>query len=379
MFRLTIENFQSIKGPLTIQVDGLTCIIGESNIGKSAIIRALQALLTNRCGDDFITTDQTFCKVTLEAGGHVVIWTKTRSTASYEVDGQLFTKLNGDVPAEVRRLGFDSLLVGKEDFWPQIHEQGDHPFALKEGPTVTASLLGVNEEARQVVRAVKSVQKIVTESRREETFLSNKLHAQNTLTAKVEELGEKIETSYKSASEWQARQAANEGRVETLSRLKQTFDRLTPRTQVQLPTSPESPSADRLIALQLLIEKYKTLLRRSEAVVPEQVSPPLFSDRPLRLSELIQKYKKFPTELPNLDAVQSVPEYDFLAERLAVMRSQHQTAVAVMQPKVVELERISASLKETEQDLERIKVEFKVCPFCNTLLTKDHDECLVKS
>lgn len=379
MFRLTIENFQSIKGPLTIEVDGLTCIIGESNIGKSAIIRALQALLTNRCGDDFITTDQTFCRITLEAGGHIVIWTKTRSTASYEVDGQTFTKLNGDVPAAVRKLGFDSLLVGKEDFWPQIHEQGDHPFALKEGPTVTAALLGVNEEARQVVRAVKSVQKVVTEARREETFLSNKLHTQNTLVAKLEVIGERVEASHKSTCEMEELKIAKEGRVETLSRLKATFDRLHPRTSVELPVSPESPSAERLIALQAMIVKYKTLLSRSEVQVADAVHPPELSEKPIRLSELIQKYKKFPTQLPNLDTTPAAPEYDYLAERLAVLRCQHQTALAILQPKVVEWERISASLRDTEQDLERIKTEFKVCPFCNTLLTKDHEECLVKS
>ena len=47
--KVNIKNYQSIKD-VSFEVDGFTVIIGKNNIGKSAIIRALEAPLANQAG-----------------------------------------------------------------------------------------------------------------------------------------------------------------------------------------------------------------------------------------------------------------------------------------------------------------------------------------
>ena len=52
MFKLTIENFQSIKEKTEIDfIEGVNLIIGPSNSGKSAVLRALRGLILNYKGN----------------------------------------------------------------------------------------------------------------------------------------------------------------------------------------------------------------------------------------------------------------------------------------------------------------------------------------
>src|SRR5688572_7680246 len=50
---LTVTDFQSL-GRVEVEVSGLTVLVGPSNRGKSALIRALEAVLFNKPGDAFV-------------------------------------------------------------------------------------------------------------------------------------------------------------------------------------------------------------------------------------------------------------------------------------------------------------------------------------
>lgn len=53
MIAVEIENFQSIES-LKFTIDGFTAIVGDSDLGKSAIVRALKCALTGAAGTDFV-------------------------------------------------------------------------------------------------------------------------------------------------------------------------------------------------------------------------------------------------------------------------------------------------------------------------------------
>lgn len=53
MLDIEIQNFQSIRH-IKLTVEGFASIVGKSNIGKSAIVRALQYALTGEVGTDFV-------------------------------------------------------------------------------------------------------------------------------------------------------------------------------------------------------------------------------------------------------------------------------------------------------------------------------------
>lgn len=365
MYRLTIENFQSIRGPLTVTVDGLTCIIGESNIGKSAIIRALLALLNNARGSEFITTGQNYCRIMLECGGHTVVWTRTVKSAEYEIDGKRFAKLDGSVPQELKDLGFDSLLVGKVPYWPQIHEQDDSPFALREGPTVVASLLGVNEEVRTVNRAVKSLQKSIQEFNREEEFLSGKLHRQNEVVEGLARFRDGLQVQLQQVDSLEQLKGQASARGEMLAAVKEQYGHTAPRATVGIDLVADTPDVSKHLAMASTAIQYRRIGHQSSTVL-DDVSAPAISSRAVQLSTMKARYQSLPKSFLHIQSPADPPQYDYLAKQLADLRVAYYRAGDTQQTLAVDLERADGAFNAVEKELRQIKQSFPLCPFCGS-------------
>ena len=91
--KLGLSNFQSISdGELEFET-GLNFIIGQSNSGKSATFRALKACLSNPAGSQrFIKKGHSCAEVSLEYNGNIIIWKRTKSESSYEINGEKYVK-----------------------------------------------------------------------------------------------------------------------------------------------------------------------------------------------------------------------------------------------------------------------------------------------
>jgi len=154
--KVTVEGYQSVAQSTEITVEGLTVITGESNIGKSAIIRAITALLENKLGHWFITDGKANAQVTLESNGHQVSWFKSRKTTEYRVDGREHKKAGRSAPEEVDKLGFYQVSAQGAKYRPQISQQFDRPFIIGEkSPIVAAELLASNKQSAILARAIK--------------------------------------------------------------------------------------------------------------------------------------------------------------------------------------------------------------------------------
>lgn len=100
-----IENFQTHKDVQVTFGDRITCITGASDRGKSAILRALIWVMTNRpTGDSFIRygTDET--RVTVCVDGHTVQRIKGKKRNIYILDDVEFKAIKSDVPDEIASL-----------------------------------------------------------------------------------------------------------------------------------------------------------------------------------------------------------------------------------------------------------------------------------
>lgn len=138
--KLEISNFQSIEqATLDIKEGGFTCIVGPSNIGKSAIRRALEALLYNKSESSYIRNGCKACEVILNFNdGTNIKWTRDDKTAWYEINGEVFSKLNKSVPDIILEKGFKELVINKEKFSVQVAPQFDNIFLLnKNGSFIT--------------------------------------------------------------------------------------------------------------------------------------------------------------------------------------------------------------------------------------------------
>lgn len=154
--QVVIQNFQSLESAV-LDLAPLTVFVGKGDSGKSAILRALRAALFNDGGDEYVRhgTDQATVALAF-ADGNILIWDKPRGKgASYNLNGQSFTKLAGQVPEEiVAATGFREIEIDSgTTISPQIHDQFDQPFVMFESGSKIARILGSLTKLNAVVQA----------------------------------------------------------------------------------------------------------------------------------------------------------------------------------------------------------------------------------
>jgi len=114
MTQVEITNFQSIKH-LIFEFEGFSTIVGPNYIGKSALLRAINAALTNRAGVDFIRWGESFCEVKIKRPGLDLLWHKEEGHNFYVINKQRYDKIGrGEVPPILETLRYNPVKIGTE-------------------------------------------------------------------------------------------------------------------------------------------------------------------------------------------------------------------------------------------------------------------------
>lgn len=146
--RVKIQNFQSL-GSVEIEANGLTVLVGRSNLGKSATVRAVEGALFNRAGEDFVREGTVAAKVAINYlptndGAFLdVTWEKGHNLNRYDVDGDLYSKVGQSAPPPVVDAGYRDLKVGGEYLRPQVAGQFDPLFLLTHPGSFISDVLSV--------------------------------------------------------------------------------------------------------------------------------------------------------------------------------------------------------------------------------------------
>lgn len=104
--KLKILNFQKHK-ELVIELDPkITTIVGPSDSGKSAVIRAIKWLMTNQPrGLEFIKHGSKFTTVMIEdIDGHSILRQRGKDINLYTLDNQEFKAFGNDVPPDIAKI-----------------------------------------------------------------------------------------------------------------------------------------------------------------------------------------------------------------------------------------------------------------------------------
>jgi len=137
--KVSIKNFQSVSD-IEFEIHGFTCITGPTNIGKSAIIRAISSAILNKSTIGIVRKGKKYCTVELAGDGWGMKWEKGDGVGRYWVPGEEKARTGiGQGQTELtEKLGFKSIKVGDDVLSPWLATQFDPIFLLnKSGPAVT--------------------------------------------------------------------------------------------------------------------------------------------------------------------------------------------------------------------------------------------------
>lgn len=181
--RILLRNFQRHR-KLTINLEsGVTTIVGRSDAGKSAILRALRWVCLNKPqGTSFIRRGQKNAVVTVDVKNGSIKRTRGPSRNEYAVSGQssgTYKAFGTGVPEPVGRI----LNVSDVNF----QRQHDPPFWLSEIPSQLAKLLNevvdlsliddatnrVNREVRDAESEIKIAETMLAEARSQREQLAH--------------------------------------------------------------------------------------------------------------------------------------------------------------------------------------------------------------
>lgn len=191
---IEVCNFQSIEH-VTLNVEGFTALVGRSNIGKSALVRAVKTALTNEVGTSFIRHDRATCarlqkaaksckclaSVHVRSEGFDLLWEKSDTVNRYVFNGTTYDKPGQGLPDFLADAGLAPVKIGDDLKSIQFADQFYPIFLLNEtGPTVAEALTDV-ARLDKISLAMKSADKVkrdavATKKVREKDVLTLEAH-----------------------------------------------------------------------------------------------------------------------------------------------------------------------------------------------------------
>lgn len=177
---VTLKNFQAHKDT-TVQFDkGLNIIVGESNNGKTSILRGILWAIDNQpLGNDFIMAGENDCSVTINFsdGTYIERGRTVKDTGYYKIRyiddngkyiDQTYRGFTNAVPIEVANVHQMPKVNITKDIETHLNvlSQLDGPFLLTESPLVKASAIGRITGTHVIDAAIKESNKTIQSNRK---------------------------------------------------------------------------------------------------------------------------------------------------------------------------------------------------------------------
>lgn len=189
--RITLKNFQIHKDVSLELGSGITAIIGDSDKGKSSILRALRWVsLNDPSGDEFINDDAAFCSVEIEKDGNTIVRYKDKKVNQYILNGTVYNTVGTGVPKEVQdALGLTEVNFQMQDdpfFLIGISNAGDVSKKLNEVVGLNTITLS-NSYPTKIIRSETIIGNQLRKDLKEKERSLKKYHSLDSLETKVQE------------------------------------------------------------------------------------------------------------------------------------------------------------------------------------------------
>lgn len=268
-----IRNFQAIDD-VKVEFQGFTVITGRSNLGKTALIRALSAMMYGMTGDYFIKRGQDFVGGAFthedKASPLKVVWRKIPAAKRkpnfqpvLEINGVTHTKIGRDHKALTAPFGIIEIETSTSRLRPQVAMQHDPMFLLGETETNVAEvfkLLGRVDIVTEAQRLAKKDLRSNEATRKVRSKDQNDAEERRAKLSHVPSLRAKLDTL---TSLCEGHQKSIEGRKESIA-LLQDLASLNPRSLPSVPPAAVQPETAHLDTL------LRELLNLTPLALPKQ-------------------------------------------------------------------------------------------------------------
>jgi DNA repair exonuclease SbcCD ATPase subunit len=194
-----IKNFQKHKDLKIEFTEGINVITGESDAGKSAVIRALRWVLENRpSGNKFKTkgtAPSTSVNVEIIIDGEEISRTKSTSKNEYFFQGETFKAMGSEVPEPISNFTNISSL--------NIQRQFDEHFLFQYPDSKVSKMINDVSGMEEIIHALEETNRRVRKGKSEEEFLCelidekekeiNKLSKYEIFESKIKKIKRKID------------------------------------------------------------------------------------------------------------------------------------------------------------------------------------------
>jgi exonuclease SbcC len=174
--RIELKNFMSHVDTVIEPAPGLTVLVGPNNVGKSAIVAALQILCYNDNSTYILRHGERECSIRVETDdGHRIEW-RRKNSPSYLIDDRLFDRLRqSGIPAELHQaLRLPSVDAGNDgEFDIHFGCQKSPIFLLNDSAATAARFFASSSDASRLVAIQKRHKEKLSEAQREKLRLDD--------------------------------------------------------------------------------------------------------------------------------------------------------------------------------------------------------------
>lgn len=335
-----IKNFQSHKNSELEFTPGLNVIIGQTDSGKTAILRALNWVFTNRpMGDSFKSHWGGECSVKIKTNSNEISRIKGSSN-SYQLNGINFTAFGTGVPDEITT----ALNISEINYQKQM----DAPYLLNETPGAVASHFNKIANFEQIDKSISFVDKAIYQIKAKSKGISAEIETKTIQLEKYSNL-EILEKELNNIKILEAKQAGYCDKINLINSLVEKYNLITPQLAKLEKQISLLPKVEELISLNAeLLE-----LRKSKKDLKNYVIQ--FND----IDEQKNEYQSLANLLPKVEEILA------LIAELAVTKIRKK----LLSDTVFEATKINTEIEFLQELLPELQNEWETefperCPLC---------------
>jgi len=388
MIEVEITNYESI-GHIKFSFDGFCTVTGRNFIGKSALLRAINAALTNQKGEQFIKWGETFCEVRIKTDNMDLLWHKESGNNFYEINGITQKKVGKDSqPQQVVDSGFGVITTNSDDE-VNLHycEQYSPLFLVDKRDSKAADLLismyGLDKlyKALEFCNRDQRKNKDILKTRKEDLIVAKRdfdrfIGFEDILSEKGSIVKKRDEIKAQEST-LERLKAIND----SISTVEKEIDRLSEVSMIKIPSGKEIE--DSIVALSkisnlrsqitIVAQDLKRLEGHKDIVIPSEISHELGEkiNEIDRLKFIYSKYTALSSEVEGMRRVledlifPKVPTVDLdTAGNLRRVYQDIQVTSKEANDLKTSLATVTKEIEDTQQELDK----FEACPVCGASL-----------